>query len=40
MVDACGWSLQVERDVTELEPVRMDEVSALRRFDPERLFLA
>jgi acyl CoA:acetate/3-ketoacid CoA transferase alpha subunit/acyl CoA:acetate/3-ketoacid CoA transferase beta subunit len=39
MVDACGWPLQVERDVTELDAVRMDEVLALRRFDPERLFL-
>jgi len=39
MVDACGWPLQVERDVAELDAVRMDEVLALRRFDPERLFL-
>lgn len=39
MVDACGWPLQVERTVEELDAVTLPEVLALRRFDPERLFL-
>ena len=39
-VAAVGWDLEVERDVAELAPVTMPEVLALRRYDPERLFLA
>ena len=37
---ACGWDLQVERTVEELAPVTPAEVFALRRYDPQRLFLA
>ena len=37
---ACGWDLQVERGVEELAPVTPAEVLALRRYDPQRLFLA
>ncbi len=39
-VDACGWDVAVARSVDELEPVTADEVLALRRYDPERLFLS
>ncbi|MHB8670374.1 MAG: CoA-transferase [Acidimicrobiales bacterium] len=38
-VAATGWDLAVDRQVEELAPVRRDEVLALRRYDPERLFL-
>jgi acyl CoA:acetate/3-ketoacid CoA transferase alpha subunit/acyl CoA:acetate/3-ketoacid CoA transferase beta subunit len=38
--EACGWDPEVVRDVEELEPVSGPEVVALRRYDPERLFLA
>lgn len=37
--ERCGWDLAVERDVAEVDPVTPDEVMALRRYDPERLFL-
>jgi acyl CoA:acetate/3-ketoacid CoA transferase alpha subunit/acyl CoA:acetate/3-ketoacid CoA transferase beta subunit len=37
---ACGWDVAVAGSVSELEPVTSDEVLALRRYDPERLFLA
>jgi acyl CoA:acetate/3-ketoacid CoA transferase alpha subunit/acyl CoA:acetate/3-ketoacid CoA transferase beta subunit len=36
---ACGFSAEVAREVEELEPLGADEVLALRRYDPERLFL-
>jgi acyl CoA:acetate/3-ketoacid CoA transferase alpha subunit/acyl CoA:acetate/3-ketoacid CoA transferase beta subunit len=39
-VAACGWPLSVVPDVAESEPVRADEISALRAYDPQRLFLA
>jgi acyl CoA:acetate/3-ketoacid CoA transferase alpha subunit/acyl CoA:acetate/3-ketoacid CoA transferase beta subunit len=38
--DVCGWDVDVVRQVEELDPVTHDEVLALRRYDPERLFLA
>lgn len=38
--ERCGWDLDVERDVAELDPVSPAEVMALRCYDPERLFLA
>ena len=37
---ACGWDVEVNRAVDELAPVEQDEVVALRRYDPERLFLS
>jgi acyl CoA:acetate/3-ketoacid CoA transferase alpha subunit/acyl CoA:acetate/3-ketoacid CoA transferase beta subunit len=37
---ACGWDVEVAREVSTLDPVTHDEVLALRRYDPERLFLA
>ena len=37
---ACGWDVDVARDVAVLDAVTHDEVLALRRYDPERLFLA
>jgi acyl CoA:acetate/3-ketoacid CoA transferase alpha subunit/acyl CoA:acetate/3-ketoacid CoA transferase beta subunit len=37
---SCGWEVEIAASVTELDPVTTDEVLALRRFDPERLFLA
>ena len=40
MAAACGWDVTVAREVAELAPVQTDEVLALRRYDPERLFLA
>lgn len=36
----CGWEVPVSRTVEELPPVSPDRVLALRRYDPERLFLA
>ncbi|HZU79870.1 MAG TPA: CoA-transferase [Acidimicrobiales bacterium] len=38
--DACGWDVEVAPEVEELAPVTTAEVLALRRYDPERLFLA
>ncbi len=40
LVDACGWDVSVAASVSELDPVTTDEVLALRRYDPERLFLS
>jgi len=40
LVDGCGWDVAVARSVSELAPVMTDEVLALRRYDPERLFLS
>jgi len=40
LADACGWDVAVASSVSELEPVTDDEVLALRRYDPERLFLS
>ena len=37
---ACGWDVEVNRQVEELAPVETDEVMALRWYDPERLFLS
>jgi acyl CoA:acetate/3-ketoacid CoA transferase alpha subunit/acyl CoA:acetate/3-ketoacid CoA transferase beta subunit len=37
---ACGWDVAVAASVSELDPVTTDEVLALRRYDPERLFLS
>lgn len=39
LVGACGWVPDVVPDVEELEPVTMAEVTALRDYDRERLFL-
>jgi acyl CoA:acetate/3-ketoacid CoA transferase beta subunit len=38
--EVCGWDVETTRVVEELDPVTHDEVMALRRYDPERLFLA
>jgi acyl CoA:acetate/3-ketoacid CoA transferase alpha subunit/acyl CoA:acetate/3-ketoacid CoA transferase beta subunit len=40
LVDACGWDVDVAGSVAELDPVTTEEVLALRRYDPERLFLS
>jgi acyl CoA:acetate/3-ketoacid CoA transferase beta subunit len=40
MAGGCGWPVPVCRQVEELAPVSAAEVLALRRHDPERLFLA
>src|SRR5579863_2879227 len=40
LADACGWDVAVASSVSELDPVTDDEVLALRRYDPERLFLS
>jgi acyl CoA:acetate/3-ketoacid CoA transferase alpha subunit/acyl CoA:acetate/3-ketoacid CoA transferase beta subunit len=40
LADVCGWEVEAVRQVEELDPVTHDEVMALRRYDPERLFLA
>jgi len=37
---ACGWDVAVASSVRELDAVTDDEVLALRRYDPERLFLS
>lgn len=37
---SCGWDVEPCRQVEELPPVTLPEVLALRRYDPERLFLA
>ncbi|MHB1711294.1 MAG: CoA-transferase [Acidimicrobiales bacterium] len=39
MVASCGWDVAVARVVEELDPVTHREVSALREFDRDRLFL-
>ncbi|MCU1463125.1 MAG: putative glutaconate CoA-transferase [Acidimicrobiales bacterium] len=36
---AVGWELKVDRHIEQLAPVTLPEVLALRRYDPERLFL-
>ncbi|HUY63309.1 MAG TPA: CoA-transferase [Acidimicrobiales bacterium] len=38
--DSCGWDVEVADQVEELAPVEHGEVLALRRYDPERLFLS
>jgi acyl CoA:acetate/3-ketoacid CoA transferase beta subunit len=40
LAGVCGWEAESAREVEELAPVTGDEVMALRRFDPERLFLS
>ena len=40
LAGVCGWDVESEREVEELDVVTHDEVMALRRFDPERLFLS
>jgi acyl CoA:acetate/3-ketoacid CoA transferase alpha subunit/acyl CoA:acetate/3-ketoacid CoA transferase beta subunit len=40
MRDNCGWDLAVDREVTEFSAPTTDEIVALRRYDPQRLFLA
>jgi len=40
LAGACGWEPAVARDVSELIAPADHEVSALRGYDPERLFLA
>jgi len=40
LAGGCGWDVDVAASVSELDPVTTDEVLALRRYDPERLFLA
>lgn len=37
---SCGWDVDTVRQVEQLAPVTHDEVVALRRYDPERLFLS
>ncbi|HVC70913.1 MAG TPA: CoA-transferase [Acidimicrobiales bacterium] len=38
--DVCGWDVEATRQVEVLAEVTHDEVMALRRYDPERLFLS
>jgi acyl CoA:acetate/3-ketoacid CoA transferase alpha subunit/acyl CoA:acetate/3-ketoacid CoA transferase beta subunit len=40
LADVCGWEVEAARQVETLDPVTGDEVTALRRYDPERLFLS
>jgi acyl CoA:acetate/3-ketoacid CoA transferase beta subunit len=40
LAGVCGWDVEAVRQVEELEVVTHEEVMALRRYDPERLFLA
>ncbi len=40
LVAGCGWDVEVAPEVEELDPVTGEEVLALRRFDPQRLFLS
>ena len=40
LAGVCGWDVESEREVEELDVVTHDEVMALRRYDPERLFLS
>jgi acyl CoA:acetate/3-ketoacid CoA transferase beta subunit len=37
---ACAWDVEIAREIEQLDPVTLDEVLALRRYDPQRLFLA
>jgi acyl CoA:acetate/3-ketoacid CoA transferase alpha subunit/acyl CoA:acetate/3-ketoacid CoA transferase beta subunit len=37
---SCAFEVEVSRQIEELAPVTEDEVLALRRFDPQRLFLS
>ena len=39
-VASCGWDVEVAREVEELAALDQAEVLALRRYDPEGLFLA
>lgn len=38
-VSACGWEVEVARQVEDLDPLSDTEVLALRTYDPEGLFL-
>jgi len=40
LADSCRFDVEVSRDLEELDPVTQSEVVALRRYDPERLFLS
>lgn len=40
LVESCGWKVTVAPEVEELDAPGPAEVLALRRYDPERLFLA
>ncbi len=40
MASGCGFTPLVAREVEELAPLSSEEVLSLRRYDPERLFLA
>ncbi|HTT86669.1 MAG TPA: CoA-transferase [Acidimicrobiales bacterium] len=40
LAGTCGWDVAVAPEVAELDPVTPGDVLALRRYDPERLFLA
>ncbi len=40
LAGACGWDVEVARDLQELEPVMPVEVARLRDFDRQRLFLS
>lgn len=37
--DCCGWDLEVDREIEEVDAVSVSEAVALRRYDPEGLFL-
>jgi acyl CoA:acetate/3-ketoacid CoA transferase alpha subunit/acyl CoA:acetate/3-ketoacid CoA transferase beta subunit len=37
--EACGWDLELDRSLEEVDAVSLDEAVALRRYDPEGLFL-
>ncbi len=39
LAESCGWAVAVAPTVEELDPVRPEEVLALREFDRERVFL-
>jgi hypothetical protein len=36
----CGWDVDIVRDVEQLPPPDHEDVLALRRYDPESLFLS
>lgn len=38
--ESCGWEVRSSATVEEMDEVTADEVLALRRYDPERLFLS
>jgi len=40
LAQSCAFEVSVSRQVEELAPLEMGEVLALRRYDPERLFLS